>query len=261
MTSNSSFSNTIPPNLSRWLVVVPARLKSERLPNKPLADLGGKALIVRVYENLKPLRELGANVIVAVDHESTASACANAGVPWIMTSENHPSGTDRCCEVAQANSSYPMILNVQGDEPFVNCQDLITLMAAMDSQKHPMGTLGITVHDWNEYQNPNTAKIALAEDNTAIYFSRAPIPFDREADRNKTHQCNFTKHIGVYAFRRESLLQFCEYPPSQLEQIEKLEQLRAVSHGWKIFVAQATSHSIGIDTPEDLESARRKIRG
>ncbi len=266
MSSQTSVMN--PPQSSggnprKWLIVVPARLNSERLPKKPLANLAGKPLIVRVYENLAPLKLQGAEIIVAVDHQETAHICATYNIPWAMTKESHISGTDRCAEVALTHDHTcdhkPFILNVQGDEPFVNLDDIRQLMLAMETSHHPMGTLGFTCHDWESFGDPNVVKIVVSPENTAIYFSRASVPYDREASRTRTNKVTFLQHLGVYAFRRESLQDFCTLPKSPLEQIEKLEQLRALSAGWKIAISTAKFSSLGIDTPEDLAAAQRKF--
>jgi 3-deoxy-manno-octulosonate cytidylyltransferase (CMP-KDO synthetase) len=247
-------------DLSRWLIVIPARLKSERLPRKPLADLAGRPLVVRAYDNLRPLAKRGAHVVVALDHADTVRACEAFQIPYVMTKETHQSGTDRCAEVADQFSAYPLVLNVQGDEPFVNLDDLQALMSAMMNQHHQMGTLGFDRSDRKGYEDYNVVKIARADDGHAIYFSRAPIPFDRDASRDKSLPIRYTQHLGVYAFRREALKAFCNLPTSQLEQTEKLEQLRAVERGWKIHVATATTPSVGIDTAEDLKIAREMLR-
>lgn len=248
-------------DLSQWLIVIPARLKSERLPRKPLVDLVGKPLIVRVYENILPLRSHGATVIVAVDHQDTADVCKKFNVPYQMTKEAHQSGTDRCHEVAQAFPDFPFILNVQGDEPFIDTSDLERLCQSMTTNIFVMGTLGIANDDWQQYQDPNVVKIVMASDGSAIYFSRAPVPFDRDEVRAGGRKISFMQHMGIYAFRREALTQFCQLPPSKLEQIEKLEQLRAISAGWKIGVTEAKIRSLGIDTPNDLAEAVRRLNG
>lgn len=237
----------------------PCAPQFERLPRKPLANLAGKPLIVRVYENLAPLKLQGAEVIVAVDHQDTAQICTKHNIPWAMTKESHVSGTDRCAEVALAHDHAPFILNVQGDEPFVNLDDIRHLMAAMETSNHPMGTLGFSCSHWESFGDPNVVKIVVSPENTAIYFSRAPVPYDREAARTKTHNVTFLQHLGVYAFRREALQNFCTLRKSPLEHIEKLEQLRAISAGWKIAVSTAKFASLGIDTPDDLAAAQRKF--
>ena len=244
-----------------WLIVIPARLASERLPQKPLVDLCGRPLIVRVFENLSPLRSFGVEIVVAVDHETTAKTCANFKVATVLTSANHKSGTDRCAEVAAKYPGRKYILNVQGDEPFVNKDDLLALMDVMSGGDTTMATLGFPRADWDGYQNPNIVKIALASDGSALYFSRAPIPYDRDATRSGLNSAKYIQHLGVYAFTQDSLRQFCDLTPSSLEQTEKLEQLRALSAGWKIRVVTARSKSIGIDTLEDLEQARKVFHG
>lgn len=248
-------------DLSHWLIIIPARLKSERLPRKPLSTLAGKPLIVRVFENLAPLAKHGAQIVVAVDHEDTAVICSQYNVPHVMTREDHQSGTDRCHEVAQRFTKHPLILNVQGDEPFIDTNDLTALMAKMENSNFPMGTLGIRNQDWTQFQDPNIVKIVLGHDETAIYFSRASVPFDRETHRAGINKADFTQHMGIYAFRRDGLERFCQLPPSTLEQTEKLEQLRAISAGWKIHVSVAKHPSLGIDTPQDLAEANRRFHG
>jgi 3-deoxy-manno-octulosonate cytidylyltransferase (CMP-KDO synthetase) len=259
MPPKSGHLNPTSTNLSNWLIVIPARLNSERLPRKPLANLAGKPLVVRVFENLAPMQAQGAEVVVAVDHDETAQVCTQFKIPWVMTKESHESGTDRCAEVAQKFINRLFILNVQGDEPFVNSDDLRHLMAAMENSEHQMGTLGISRDNWDSYINPNLVKIVVAHDKTAIYFSRAAIPYNRDAFRAGVNNATFTEHIGVYAFKRDSLENFCALPKSSLEKTEKLEQLRAISAGWKIFVSTAKFESLGIDTPEDLAAAQRKF--
>ena len=245
--------------LNRWLIVIPARLSSERLPRKPLADLAGRPLIARVYENLKPLEALKAKIVVAVDHSDTARACEVFKIPYVMTKDTHLSGTDRCAEVATSISDRSYVLNVQGDEPFVETSDLRNLMSEMEHRGLAMGTLGFTRHDREGFEDPNVVKIVCDSMNNAIYFSRAPIPFDRDASKNPALEIGYTQHLGVYAFKRETLLAFCDLSPSKLEKIEKLEQLRAIEQGWKIVVVPATIPSLGIDTPEDLRKACKRF--
>ncbi len=245
-------------NLSNWLFVVPARLKSERLSQKPLRLLGGKPLIEQVYNNLRPLLHDGAHIVVAVDSDLVANVCASKQIPWIMTRPEHPSGTDRCNEAAQ-QFKQKWIMNVQGDEPFINLDDLKRLAQAMESSHCKMATLGIKMDDPHKFRDPNCVKIVRGEDGRAIYFSRASVPFDREAQRAGHSQGSFWEHLGVYAFTRDSLSEFCAMKPSPLEQIEKLEQLRALEAGWTIQVATAQSPGHGIDTQEDLDRAEELL--
>jgi 3-deoxy-manno-octulosonate cytidylyltransferase (CMP-KDO synthetase) len=251
-----SFRNPGPQSLESWLVVVPARLGSERLPRKPLQDLGGVPLVARVCRNLAPLVQAGATLRVATDSPEVVRACAAHGFTAVMTAPSHPSGTDRCHEAAQG-LAHPYVLNVQGDEPFVDTGDLQALCTAMLQRPDtPMGTLAFAAQDAGAAKDPNVVKAAVSAAGYALYFSRSCIPFARDAAAAGHVPPRFWRHIGVYAFRREALAAFCALPPAELEQIEKLEQLRALANGWRIFVQPATRLTHGIDTPQDLEAAR-----
>jgi 3-deoxy-manno-octulosonate cytidylyltransferase (CMP-KDO synthetase) len=244
-----------------WLIVIPARLKSERLPNKPLLDLGGKPLIVRVVENLQPLKDIGVQIVVAVDHEETHKVCREHGIDSIMTSLSHKSGTDRCAEVARKFGARKFVLNVQGDEPFISCDDLINLAKLMSSQKPPMATLACSSTNNEDYRNPNVVKVVVSDKDEALYFSRAPIPFDRDGMQVANPEIRHLQHQGIYAFTQESLMKFCQLPQSTLEQVEKLEQLRALAAGWKILVTKSSFKSLSIDTPDDLMRAKAVLDG
>lgn len=239
---------------SDWLIVVPARLRSQRLENKPLQLLGGRPLVTRVFENLAPLEQEGATIVVAADDKEVEAACAAHKIPCVMTSVNHLSGTDRCNEAARGFGK-PFVMNVQGDEPFVDLADLRCLAHSFQSSKAEMGTLGYQVRDDALYQNPNVVKIVMGSNQRALYFSRAPVPYDREAIRLSQPTRAFWQHIGVYCFRKETLASFCSLTASSLEHIEKLEQLRAIEAGWTIHVAEARHTSHGIDTQDDLARA------
>ncbi len=247
-------------DLSQWLVVVPARLGSQRLPRKPLADVGGRPLIVRVIDNLKPLRDLGALVLCATDAEEVLAAVKPWGYQGMLTASAHPSGTDRCAEVAQRYPK-PFVLNVQGDEPFVDCGDLTSLCTVLQNDKAAqMGTLVHRSQDRDRFFDPNVVKVVASDSFHALYFSRAPIPFDRE----QGFPGSFWQHIGVYGFQRQKLLEFPALgqtaPHPSLEAIEKLEQLRVLGAGWKIALSVAKGIARGIDTPEDLEAARQRFK-
>ena len=245
--------------LADWLIVVPARLGSERLPSKPLADLHGRPLVVRVAENLAPLTKLGATLIVATDADEVVAACAAHGIRAVRTAPDHPSGTDRCAEVARlVGHAQPLILNVQGDEPFVDLEDLKGLMAAMvDRPEAAMGTLVFRSMDLEVAADPHAVKAVRTSAGWALYFSRAAIPYDRGAAARGHLPAAFWHHLGVYAFRRDQLQAFVRLPPSPLEQTEKLEQLRALDAGWRIWLEPARTFARGIDTPEDLARARQ----
>ena len=244
--------------LDQWLFIIPSRLKSERLSQKPLRLLGGKPLIERVYDNLRPLLEEGAQIVVAIDAEEVREVCSTKKIPWIMTRPEHPSGTDRCNEVAQ-QFQKAFIMNVQGDEPFVNLDDLRSLAQALENKSCKMATLGFSVKRGDSFRDPNCVKIVRSENGRAIYFSRAGVPFDRDGERSGGSQETFLQHLGVYAFRKEALAEFCAMPPSPLERLEKLEQLRAIEAGWSIPIVEAKSPSIGIDTHEDLLRAEELL--
>ncbi len=240
---------------NQWLIVVPARMHSTRLPRKPLEDLGGLPMIVRVFQRLEPLQALGASIVIATDDQEILDVCQKHKVPAQMTSIDHKSGTDRCAEVAKAHDK-PYILNVQGDEPFVNLDDLKGLLQKMEKDGDPMGTLVYRNQHEQEYRNPNCVKALMNDQGRAMYFSRSPLPYYREPN---TFQ-GFWQHIGVYAFTKKGLLDFCRLPQHPLETAESLEQLRALGNGMSIALTVAESPSLGIDTPQDLEAARERIR-
>lgn len=239
------------PSYSNWLVVVPARLHSTRLFEKPLQDLAGKPLVVRVVENLSPLEDFGAEVVVATDSDKIAQVCQKYQIKAELTSPNHPSGTDRCWELAQKRNKG-FILNVQGDEPFIPVSDLKKLMSTFGAEPQwAIGTMAHQVHDSESMKNPAVVKV-IRSGARAIYFTRAPAPWDRD----NPEKGDYWQHVGVYAFRRKSLEDFCRLPPSPLEEIERLEQLRAIEAQMPILITDAERAPKGIDTPEDLEAAR-----
>ena len=237
-----------------WLIVIPARLESTRLHEKPLQDLGGKPLIVRVYENLKPLKELGAKIIVATDSEKIYQCCEQENVEVEMTSDAHQSGTDRCQEVASRHD-YEFVLNVQGDEPFADTESLINLCNKLKQTTWAeMATVVQRVEDGVGYFDKNIVKVTLTTEGKALYFSRAPIPLNRQ-DPDGSQP--FYQHQGVYAFKRDTLKNFVSLPVSPLENLEKLEQLRALEHGMSILCVMSSKKSIGIDTQADLDEASK----
>lgn len=243
-------------NLNKWQVVIPARLHSHRLPRKPLQKLGGKALIVRVFENLRSLQDLGAAICVATDAIEVYQVCEAEDIPVTLSRSDHKSGTDRCAEVAK-KLQRPYVMNVQGDEPFVNTKDLLALAKALEEHDScSMATLRFLCQDNRKLSDPNVVKVVADSQQRALYFSRSPLPFARDGQED----LNFYLHIGIYAFRYDTLQAFCRLKPSSLENCEKLEQLRALEHGIQILLVDAKSHSIGIDTVRDLETANAKFR-
>jgi 3-deoxy-manno-octulosonate cytidylyltransferase (CMP-KDO synthetase) len=248
--------------LQDWLLVVPARLHSTRLPKKALQDLGGAPLIVQVCQNLKPMLAFGADILVATDSPEIMNACESFGFRAVMTSAAHKSGTDRIWEASKAvGKKY--IMNVQGDEPFVALTDLRNLARQMELTRAEMGTLGFQSDKAADFASPNVVKIVVANDMHALYFSRSPIPHlakQSQAQDLGFSPTKFWHHQGVYAFTKATLERFCQLPPGRLESIESLEQLRALENGIKVLVVAAENATSGIDTAEDLEVARAKFR-
>lgn len=244
-----------------FTVIIPARLASTRLPNKPLADLGGKPMVVRVAEQAK---KSGADqVIVATDHADILAACAQHGIAAQMTRADHPSGTDRIAEVAAAVGlpEHAVVVNVQGDEPLID-PALIAATAALIGQDVPMSTAAHALDNIEEIFNPNVVKVVLNKEGKALYFSRATIPWHRDAFAQSREVLPAAyqplRHIGLYAYSNVFLQAYPRLPVSPLEQIEALEQLRVLWHGYPIAVH--VTHSVpaaGVDTPEDLERVRR----
>ncbi len=232
--------------------VIPARYGSTRFPGKPLALDTGKFLVQHVYE-----RAIAADcfdtVVIATDDERIYEAADSFGARVIMTSPHHPSGTDRIAEIAEKLPNE-IFVNLQGDEPEIRPELLQKLVRLLDSQPDAqMATLATAIHTADELLSPNVVKVVCDLSGRALYFSRSTIPFDR--DRHLRHQDwlpeNVLKHIGLYAYRREFLLQYPSMPRTPLEKLESLEQLRAMEHGKTILVAKVDYQSRGIDTPED----------
>lgn len=248
-------------------VVIPARYGSTRLPGKALLDLGGKPMVQRVVE--VAARSSAEEVLVATDDERIAAVVTDprraAARIAVMTRDTHVSGTDRIAEVAVHREwlADTIIVNLQGDEPQMP-PELIDQVAQLliDHPQADIATLSAPLQDVAEFLNPNVVKVVARADGVALYFSRAPIPWNRQgAVADLASQSQFegaSRHLGIYAYRMAALLRMTALPPSRLEQLEKLEQLRALESGMQIVVATAvTSAGIGIDTSEDLERARR----
>lgn len=229
------------------LCVIPARYASTRLPGKPLALIAGKPMIQHVYERASRAA-IPSEVVVATDSELVAEAVRNFGGKVMMTSPEHPSGTDRLAEVALSYGDADVIVNVQGDEPMIPPEIIDRLAQAFeDNEDLNMATLK-TVMDEADYNNPNAVKVVTDQNGYALYFSRSLLPYPR----NKTADFKVYKHVGIYAYRRSFLLSYAAYEPTPLEQIEGLEQLRVLENGERIKVLECKFKGIGIDTPEDL---------
>jgi 3-deoxy-manno-octulosonate cytidylyltransferase (CMP-KDO synthetase) len=244
----------------KFSVIIPARLASTRLPNKPLADLGGKPMVVRVAERA---RESGAaRIAVATDHPDILAACAAHGVEAFMTRADHPSGTDRIAEVARALGlgEDEVVVNLQGDEPLID-PALLAACAARIKVDVPMATCAHPLHDLADVFNPNVVKVVLDKAGRALYFSRATIPWARDAfaATRDALPAGYAplRHIGLYAYRNAFLQAYPGLEPAPLEQVEALEQLRVLWHGYPIAVHVTDSApEAGVDTPEDLARVR-----
>lgn len=228
------------------LCVIPARYASTRLPGKPLKDIQGKPMIVRVYERAKCARRI-ADVIVATDDERILAAVESHGGKAVMTRADHPTGTDRLAEVAEKFPDVDVILNVQGDEPLIEPALIDELAGAFDDAPDlNMATVCTEIKEKAEQENPNNVKVVMDRKGYALYFSRSLLPYPRKPG------AKVYKHIGIYAYRRDFLLAYAKMKPTPLEQSESLEQLRALENGYSIKVIRTAHEFVGVDTEEDL---------
>lgn len=233
------------------IAIVPARYGSSRLPAKALAEIAGVPMIVRVWRQASKAKSI-ARVIVATDDERIAAPVRAAGGEAMLTSSAHESGTDRIAEVA-SKIDGDVFISVQGDQPFIAPADLDALAAAMISDASIlMATLATPIEDVLEWMDPNKVKVVCGADGNALYFSRSPIPYARDGGMPK----EALRHIGVYAYRRDFLMKFAALPMGVLERIEKLEQLRALQHGYAIKVVKSVAPTLEVDTVDDLARAR-----
>jgi 3-deoxy-manno-octulosonate cytidylyltransferase (CMP-KDO synthetase) len=233
------------------VAILPARYGSTRFPGKPLVDIAGKPMIQHVYERTAQTRSIN-RVIVATDDERIRAAVESFGGEVQMTRDDHPSGTDRLAEVA-GRIEADLIVNVQGDEPLIDpvmIEAAVTPLLADPSIL--MGTLMSRIEDFEECTNPNVVKVVSDRAGFALYFSRASIPYGRDLTQNVVPSPSF-KHIGLYVYQRDFLLQYPTLPETPLERLEKLEQLRALEHGHRIRIVETDLQSIGVDVPEDVE--------
>ena len=249
------------------IVIIPARYHSTRFPGKPLSLLRGKTLIQHVYENSRRAHLIG-DVIVATDSEAIYDKVFSFGGKAVMTEKEHPSGTDRIAEVA-ASVDYDIVVNVQADEPLIRSQMIDDVISLLLDGRASMGTLIKRITDVEEVLDPNVVKVVIGEEGFALYFSRSPIPYHRDdwkfvskEQRAKSgileiHNFYCYKHIGIYSYRREVLLALSDMEPTELEKIEKLEQLRALEKGIKIKTRETFFETFGVDTPEDLEKVEK----
>lgn len=236
------------------IAVIPARYASTRFPAKLMQDLGGKTVILRTYE-AAIATNLFADVFVVTDSNLILNEIVSNGGKAIMSTKEHESGSDRIAEAVE-NMDVDVVINVQGDEPFINkkpLEELIEVFKNDADKKVDLGSLMFQISDKEEINNPNNVKVITDQQGFALYFSRSIIPFPREEHVG----VRYMKHIGIYAFRKQALLDFYKLPMLSLEASEKLEQLRYLEYGKRIKMVETTHGSIGIDTPEDLEKARK----
>lgn len=240
----------------KFMAIIPARYASTRFPGKPLAVLGGKTVIQRVYEQVSSVLS---EVYVATDDQRIYDCVEGFGGKAVMTREDHKSGTDRIEEaVEKIGTDADVIINVQGDEPFIQPSQVETLMHLFDVSETQIGTLGKLFESMEAVENPNSPKIVTDNRGFALYFSRSVIPYIRGKERNDWFgQYPFLKHLGIYAYRREVLAEVTRLPQSSLEKAESLEQLRWLQNGYRIRVGLTDVETIGIDTPEDLQRAEQ----
>ena len=229
------------------LCIIPARYASTRLPGKPLKDICGKPMICRVYERAKLAKSVD-EVIVATDDERILRAVESNNGRAMMTRPDHKTGTDRLAEVAAKFPDVDIIVNVQGDEPLIEAGLIDELIAQFDDENLQMATVAVELDDEEEMKNPNNVKVVIDKKNNALYFSRSLIPYPRNLGKSKVF-----KHIGIYAYRRNFLLDYAKMPSTPLEESESLEQLRALENGYKIRVIKSDCKFIGVDTEEDLK--------
>lgn len=245
------------------VAIIPARYGSTRLPGKPLAKIGGKPMIEHVYRNTAKAKILD-RVIVATDDRRIEAAVKIFGGEVMMTSPDHPSGTDRLAEVARRVRAE-WLVNVQGDLPFIRSQTITRAVQPLRKNSSiAMGTVCTAIYDEAEWHNPNVVKVLKDHAGYALYFTRAPVPFARNdrvdpsgrniSARSKLRLWGY-RHLGLYVYRREFLLKFAQLGPTALERIESLEQLRALENGYRIYVAEVDERSVEVDTAEDLQHA------
>ena len=236
------------------LGIIPARYASTRFPGKPLVDIQGKTMIQRVYEQAMKAKSLS-KVIVATDDERIFNHVKSFKGEVMMTSDVHQSGTDRCAEVINQLSSeaFDAVVNIQGDEPFINPIQIDSVVEVLKKEPFMIATLVNRIHTEGVIHNPNIVKAVFSSEGKAIYFSRSPIPYLRNTPTDEwLSKGEFYKHIGLYAYKSAVLKEIALLPPSRLEQLESLEQLRWLENGYSIGIAETDLETIGIDTPEDL---------
>lgn len=237
------------------IAVIPARFASVRFPGKAMADIGGKPMIRHVVERTAR-SSMVSRVIVATDNESIAAAARDGGAEAVMTPSDLPSGTDRIAHASDSLPGNPVLVNVQGDEPFVSPAMIDdAVRALLEAPPGYAATLAARVDGAGEIGNPGIVKVAIGLNGDALYFSRSPIPFDGRGGGTAWY-----RHIGLYVYRKDFLKLFSSWEPTPMERAEKLEQLRILEHGHRIRVRVGPYETVAVDTPEDLEKARERYR-
>lgn len=238
------------------LGIIPARYASTRFPGKPLVDIGGKSMIQRVYEQARKCTAL-ADVLVATDDERIFNHVIAFGGKAIMTADTHPSGTDRCAEVASLHPEYDIVINIQGDEPFIDPEQISKVAGCFNEPATQLATLIKKINTTEELYNISTPKVIINTAWEAIYFSRSALPHIRgQEPQNWLYHNTYYKHIGIYGYKSDVLQQITRLPVSPLEKAESLEQLRWIENGYRIKVAPTDMESHAVDVPEDLEKLK-----
>jgi len=241
------------------LAVIPARYASTRFPGKPLTSIAGKSMIERVWERARRASRVS-DVIVATDDERIVQAVKSFGGEAVLTRADHRSGTERVAEVAVAHPDAEIVVNVQGDMPLIEPAAIDAAIEAVRREEDVrLGTLAVAITNPAEIMDPNIVKAVLDFDGNALYFSRAPIPWVR--DRGDTVHAKHLKHVGLYVFRREALLEFATFPQGDLERIEQLEQLRWLENGYRIRVEETEYTTVEVDRPEDVKRVEQLLAG
>ena len=238
--------------------IIPARFDSSRFPGKPLVDIGGLSMIRRVYNQAKHALSLS-EVVVATDDTRIYDHVQSFAANVIMTSKDHRSGTDRCAEVANKVSGFDLAINIQGDEPFIDPQQIDLLVSCFSSQDVQIATLVRQITEMSDLENPNKPKVVLDQAGRALYFSRQAIPFCQRTEKtNWLNTTNYYSHIGIYGYRVDVLKALAQLDVSTLESTESLEQLRWLENGYRIQTALSSHENDAIDTPEDLQYILQK---
>ncbi len=244
-------------------IIIPARYASSRLPGKPLIDLAGRPMVAHVVDRARACKPL--SVTVATDDARIVACCEALDIPVLMTRSDHPSGSDRlaeCCDVLNLEA-HEVVLNLQGDEPLTPVAAVQRVVELMDDERADAATAAVRISSLEDWMDPNTVKVVMDRDDYALYFSRAPIPWDRDrlmSDLPIMTDTPVWRHVGLYAYRVSTLKAFTGLPCALIEQSEKLEQLRMMYHGYRIRIARLDDgFPAGVDTPEDLERVTHEL--